>query len=940
MKKIPFLIILLLCMSSVSAFRIIDNFDRATLTTDNNWTAIVGGSGGSVNITDNALLIRDSSTGSEMYSAHFNISKTGINITVSSGSSFNVSFKSKINISTKTSYIANGDTILDGIDTNPIGFIGHKTGGVWQNWAGVTMGSCTYSVNIWTNVTMEFLLTNTSVNYYVNNVFCGNRNNEADQPFYYMNIASPGSTASGVMLYIDDLMIYNESEALSSTTLNVSQTYPTSHLNFTNTNTINFNATANATNNFNCSLYINSTLNQTLLNISSGTDKLISFSSITFDNLKKDYNYYFFCTDQLTNVTTSTNIFHLDSYLNISSLNPLNNTQYLSGNNINVNASLNNSRISNCNLTINNIFNESRLLNPGLNLVNYTLNFNEGNNNISIACNDSFNGVSTNTNILYFDYSKPSITTNVNNSYQTDFYNLTFNISDNLNLYSLNVTDSCGYSYFNNTLTNPFNFSYLIDVINCSYGNYTTNILICDGFTSELNCLNNSYNWFSMAQINVTAISGLTSLAISNFSVYLNGSLLGNTTTGTYSINNLTLSSYNISIDSLYYSLDYAIINTTNKTFIQNFTLYSENSISMIIKDEDTGLPITNNVSIKFTSAEGEFTNTTNTSTFYIDDLSPIEYTITFSSYGYSNRIYAITVGNRTHQNLNAFLTSSTSTTIFNIMDQDSFESLVNVSCVMYRIINGSWQSIESKYSDITGRAQFTYVPLASYKFYLSKTGYNDNVFYLNPILFSSYDIKMVKDILLNYSQDYDGLNIIYAPSSFNNNALNTFNFIISSPVGSLVYYGYNLSYPGGSNITYGTNALGEQLSSQINITNATVVDFVRLDYYYFTTISGLRNFTVNMPINFVSGSGSNNTLLANKDKTYGLGAFERVLICTLIIIFVVGIASMVGKPVPGIVVGLFLFGYLSFIGFIELWAILPSMFIGFIFVVWKSGGY
>jgi hypothetical protein len=207
----------------------------------------------------------------------------------------------------------------------------------------------------------------------------------------------------------------------------------------------------------------------------------------------------------------------------------------------------------------------------------------------------------------------------------------------------------------------------------------------------------------------------------------------------------------------------------------------------------------------------------------------------------------------------------------------------------------------------------------------------------LNPILFESYDVLMQKSSVLNYSQDFDNVGIIYSPTSFNNNANTTFNWLISSPSGELVSYGIKLTYPGGNCTASGVNAIGEQLSCSINITGATAFDVVLLEYNYSSTLSGTRNYSTTLPINVNTTTG---TWLSNKDKTYGLGIFERMLIATVIIIFVVGISVMIGQVIPGLALGLFVFGFLAFIGFIPLWAILPSMLIGVIFLIWKSGGY
>jgi hypothetical protein len=342
---------------------------------------------------------------------------------------------------------------------------------------------------------------------------------------------------------------------------------------------------------------------------------------------------------------------------------------------------------------------------------------------------------------------------------------------------------------------------------------------------------------------------------------------------------------------------------------------------------------------VRFTNNATTWENVTNTGQLFVYNITPSVYTILFYGSNYSTRTYIITVGNRTTQSLTAYMISADYNTIFTIKDTDSADVISNVSITMFKLVGSTWTTVESKYSDISGRSQFYYDPIGSYKFYLSKTGYTDYVFFLNPILFSSYDVFMTKTSIVNASQDFDKLAIIYSPSSFDNDQATVFNWIISSPDGLLVDYGINLTYKTTSWTSSGVNAIGEQLSVVANITNASAYDVVRFDYYYTTTTQGRRSFTLYLPIN-VNSSASGMTFMSNKNKTYGLGIFERILILTLTVLFVVGIATMVGQPIPGMALGLFIFGYMSYVGFVPIWAILPSMFIGFLFLVWKSGGY
>ena len=275
---------------------------------------------------------------------------------------------------------------------------------------------------------------------------------------------------------------------------------------------------------------------------------------------------------------------------------------------------------------------------------------------------------------------------------------------------------------------------------------------------------------------------------------------------------------------------------------------------------------------------------------------------------------------------INLYVQAGTSTTLFTIKDKDSSELLQSVYGTMYRKVDGTWTTMESKYSDISGKIQFSYVPYVEYKFLLTKDSYSPYTFNLNPILFTEYDILMEKDVSNNQSQDFDKTAIYYYPKEFYNGRANKFTFMIHNPYAELDLYGYTLIYPGGTKSNSGTNTVGEILNNSFTIVGATNTNRVRIDYYYETDIAGLRNFTA-----YHSIIVGNNTMVSNRDNTYGLGILERIFISVVIVMLVVGIATLIGQPVAGFGFGLLIFGFLSFIGFVPLWAILLPVTVGFI---------
>jgi hypothetical protein len=453
--------------------------------------------------------------------------------------------------------------------------------------------------------------------------------------------------------------------------------------------------------------------------------------------------------------------------------------------------------------------------------------------------------------------------------------------------------------------------------------------------------LSNTSEYFYVGDglLNITANNTINNSRIINFNITLRDILSGvevfdsTTSAGYIEFSTLQNRTYNATLRAPGYATTSALITPNTLNYKYNFSVYPVNSIYINIYDETTGALITNNVSVRFSSNLTEFSNITVTGHLFKDALTPDDYQLQFNSSGYSVRTYTLTVGNDTTQTLNAYLTSASGTTLFTLIDSGSAGTIENVLSTMYRFINGSWVPVESKYSDITGKVQWTYTPNTRYKFFMAKDGYADNVFYLDPILFSTYDIQMEPTGIFNVSPDFDGISVVYAPSSFEDGTQNSFSFIISSPSGSLTNYNYILTFPGGNTTQSGSNAIGGQLTSLFNISGATYLDTVSL-FYTYQTNNGARNFTVLFPIAL---QNNQSTFIKNRTTTYGLLIGERVLIATLIIFLVVGLASFLGQPLAGLGLGLIVFAYMVYIGFLPIWIVLISIFLGLFYLAWKG---
>lgn len=96
--------------------------------------------------------------------------------------------------------------------------------------------------------------------------------------------------------------------------LNISDTYPSDNTGF-NTNQISFSILVNSTYDYNCSLYLNSTLNDSMNNLSLGLNKNVTFNeSLSQGN----WTYFFSCVNNETEENSSVKSFFIDTSVPVS----------------------------------------------------------------------------------------------------------------------------------------------------------------------------------------------------------------------------------------------------------------------------------------------------------------------------------------------------------------------------------------------------------------------------------------------------------------------------------------------------------------------------------------------------------------------------------------------------------------------------------------------
>lgn len=587
-------------------------------------------------------------------------------------------------------------------------------------------------------------------------------------------------------------------------------------------------------------------------------------------------------------------------------------------------------------------YNTTNLIN--LTLLNATNHYNITYYNISLS-----SALYTISAINILNSSAPNIITPISQNYP---YNQSINITWNASTSYINTSIS---SYNISLLNSDYSLNATINASNTglnqtfnpsSYqtGQYYIKVEAKDSNNLTSYAISSVFNITSL--INIRLQNAYTLDYSSNFSGYIisggaNYSFTDNNGTATLNIhsglNQLYINSPFFSIsDDNYFNFT---LNTTAQTYNKTMQLYTKNSIYITIKDEDTQNLITENVTLElqYGNSTLNYYYTTN-GTLFLENLTDGEYNLIFSgSINYTTaRAYIVSVAENSTQNLNAYLSSSANNVIIVVKDAYSSMTLENASISLYRYFNSTLTLIEVKSTDITGRTQFSYTPLTTYRFIIQTSGYITKSFDLSPVLFSSYDVLLDRNIAYIYTGSLEDVKITFSPQSYYYNDTNNFIFIITSATGVLNNYGVNVSWRCGSFNYTGNNSIGETFSHPFNITCAQFRDTLNITYYYTSVGNSQRTYKA---IYFITGNYSSSPYTFSKlrGQTYGMGILERIIIVILLALIVGGIAYIFTGGVGSLVLILLIFGYFSYVQFIPLWTILISVIAGFFLILGGS---
>jgi len=516
------------------------------------------------------------------------------------------------------------------------------------------------------------------------------------------------------------------------------------------------------------------------------------------------------------------------------------------------------------------------------------------------------------------------------------------------NNFSITATD-----LYNNTLLTNFNAT--ITYNNNEWTQSTTTGTITTNITENTGLVNitvRATNYFLNTTLNhntssnhnsnnrpwtrIGANNALTNATINSFTITYNSTTYNSNTGETY-IPLYNTNNANVSITTNgTHNDDSTLLNASPYLQAHNFSLYpNPSSVQINIYDADSGATITENITITVSGISGDNEYTTTTGNQFVSNLNAGNYTISFENTNYSRTSYLLTTGTYTFQTLNAYLSKDTGEVIFSLYEEGTTKVLEGAAIAMARSINSTLTTVESRQTDISGRTKFQYVREIRYRFTISLSGYETKQFFLDPILFDEYNVYLTSSTTQQNDLDMTGVAITLTPEYYTENSTSIMELVFTAPSGNLQNTGYVAIWNGGFNVSESTNAYGATFTTAINISNGvSAFDTVNITYWYQTVTGTNHTYTKLFPIIPI---GSNYTFINNRYNDWGLGVGERVMVTNMIGIVIAGAGAYYTDPLIGLTLALIVMGYLSFIGFIPLWALVPTFIAGFVLIVWRS---
>lgn len=366
---------------------------------------------------------------------------------------------------------------------------------------------------------------------------------------------------------------------------------------------------------------------------------------------------------------------------------------------------------------------------------------------------------------------------------------------------------------------------------------------------------------------------------------------------------------------------------------INNFE-YS-NVLNLTIRDEVTGLLISENLTVEIAKGASTDYYWTNTGLFQLINTFNGEYTAGIYNNNYPKRTYVLNFEDGESHILDVYMANTTRNVRFTVKNQVTGDNLEGALVSQYRSIGVEFVLLGSSLTDINGQVEFTYEEGIRYYFTVELAGYQFKDFYLDPIISDEYTVLLVPTG--QGGSDNDLYNVIFniQPDYFINNTQNNLTVQIRSPGGILTGYNITVDYPVGQEFKSGSNPTGAIFGIPFTITNALSNDKVNITIRYSNTVGDSREYRYSYAI----GSPDVGTMFWFKRSGYGMGILERILIMIFLSVIVGGavLAFSGGSMEAGLAVALLIQGITAYLLDINVLFIFPTMLGGIILIMRRS---
>lgn len=378
------------------------------------------------------------------------------------------------------------------------------------------------------------------------------------------------------------------------------------------------------------------------------------------------------------------------------------------------------------------------------------LSLSEGSYNVTWVGAD-YVGVSYNAESFTVDLTPPTISNNINATYYS--YTIDgFNSScSDTSLQSCNISLNS-----QNVLLNVSTFTFTTS------GNITYNITAID---TAGNTISESGVTFVTPVQHIRFNDTTTSSYVQNYSVVIDGDVYS--ITGEY----FNIPLYDLGIGT--HQLDFTKAGYSNESFNITFNATSDYNISydvdrvtLTIKvyDATDYSQLIFNLTILNDTTSDAFTNQLNFSQEFVD--IPIgDIQLLISSQGYSDVLYYQTLNQYSSIDIEAYMFPENVSDVvtFTVQDKATSASLDNVLIELQALINGTYTTLNQKYSSSSGQA-FFYVDITqSYKVIFTRSGYVTATAFTIPGT-TSYTVKL-ESSSTSYSY-IDGISYNIIPSN------------------------------------------------------------------------------------------------------------------------------------------------------------------------------